>query len=295
MLPNCQRCTNAAFASGLKVRGVALQGTPAGTLTRSVSEADAARPAYVWVSMGRKSSAMSPVGTFVACKAAPPGSPRSNATARLPCKLCALTSSAELQPWIPAWNGLAHGVPFRRWEWLESWWNHYGPGPTGDGRQQELFVLAVLGSDRSLVGLAPWYIERSASRGRVVGFLGSGEVCSEYLSLLCRGGEEETVAQRWPIGSPQRGEPAANRRRWLGRIKTFGRRMRRFGDHAAVGSTGPARQRHLPPARNELLAAGAAGKLGSVFEAAFQIASQAVAANGSRLFSHRPGRYSLGA
>jgi len=106
-----------------------------------------------------------------------------------------LTSSAELQPWIPAWNGLARGVPFRRWEWLESWWNHYGPGRAGDSRQQELFVLAVLDSDRSLAGLAPWYIERSASRGRVVRFLGSGEVCSEYLSLLCRGGEEETVAQ----------------------------------------------------------------------------------------------------
>ncbi len=106
-----------------------------------------------------------------------------------------LTTFAELQPWIADCNALARSVPFRRWEWLESWWNHYGPKMDCGAPSRELFLLAVLDSRQSLAGLAPWYVERSASQGRVVRFLGSGEVCSEYLTVLCRGGETTQVAE----------------------------------------------------------------------------------------------------
>ncbi len=92
------------------------------------------------------------------------------------------------------WNLLAEEVPFRSWEWLESWWRSYGDDGTAPGRGRELHVLAVFDSPGSLVGLAPWYVERSAAQGRVLRFLGSGEVCSDYLSVLAAQGWETRVA-----------------------------------------------------------------------------------------------------
>ena len=38
------------------------------------------------------------------------------------------------------WNALAGGMPFRSWDWLATWWKHYG-GQRHGGR--ELYVLAV--------------------------------------------------------------------------------------------------------------------------------------------------------
>jgi CelD/BcsL family acetyltransferase involved in cellulose biosynthesis len=77
-----------------------------------------------------------------------------------------------------AWNALADDVPFRRWEWLEAWWRHY--------RRPEMqpFVLALRNSAGELVGLAPWYLTTAPIFGRVIRFMGSGEVCSDYLTLM---------------------------------------------------------------------------------------------------------------
>ncbi len=106
-----------------------------------------------------------------------------------------LSTTAEIQPWAAQWNALARGMPFRRWEWLEIWWNHYGPLAGEIRPSRELFVLAVFDAHKSLLGIAPWYVEHTATQGRVVRFLGSGEVCSEYPSLLCVEGHEEVVAR----------------------------------------------------------------------------------------------------
>ena len=92
-----------------------------------------------------------------------------------------LASTEALAPWSASWNALAAGVPFRSFEWLESWWPAYG-----DAADRELFALAAFDSRGELVGLAPWYVERSASDRRAIRFLGSGEVCSDYLTILCR-------------------------------------------------------------------------------------------------------------
>jgi len=113
----------------------------------------------------------------------------------LPARVVRLSSVADIKPWIGRWNEMARGVPFRRWEWLECWWRHYGPPAAGRRTTRELFVLAVFDAQQSLLGLAPWYVELSATQGRVVRFLGSGEVCSEYLSLICAKGNEEIVAR----------------------------------------------------------------------------------------------------
>src|SRR5690606_15995208 len=92
-----------------------------------------------------------------------------------------------------SWNALTRGVPFLRWEWLGTWWRYYGQG-------RKLYVLAVFDDANRMRGLAPWYIEPHPAWGRVVQFLGSGEVCTDYLSLLAAPGEEMAVADaiaRW--------------------------------------------------------------------------------------------------
>jgi len=102
---------------------------------------------------------------------------------------CLLADLPELSPYAEDWDRLSGGVPFRSWAWLSAWWRHYGAGRKG----ARLFVPCVFDSRERLVGLAAWYVEESAS-GRVVLPLGSGEVCSDYLSVLCQPGREEAVA-----------------------------------------------------------------------------------------------------
>jgi CelD/BcsL family acetyltransferase involved in cellulose biosynthesis len=77
------------------------------------------------------------------------------------------------------WNALAGNVPFRRWDWQDAWWHHYG-------RSRELCVLAVRDSGGATIGIAPWFADTTIFDGHVLQFLGTGQACSDYLSLLCR-------------------------------------------------------------------------------------------------------------
>jgi CelD/BcsL family acetyltransferase involved in cellulose biosynthesis len=86
------------------------------------------------------------------------------------------------------WNRLAGDIPFRRADWLATWWRYYQQPTT------ELCVLAVETEAGELIGLAPWYIETTAARGRVIQFLGSGEVCSDYVTILSAPQREDEVA-----------------------------------------------------------------------------------------------------
>jgi len=100
----------------------------------------------------------------------------------------------DLAVYARAWEELSAGIPFRSWTWCSTWWQHYRPSGPLDGRR-ELYVLGALDSADTLVGLAPWYRQTSAAQGRAVRFLGSGEVCSDYLGLMCRPGLEEPVVE----------------------------------------------------------------------------------------------------
>ncbi len=96
----------------------------------------------------------------------------------------------ELAPWADDWDRLAAGVPFRSWTWATTWWRHYGEPVAG----RRLFVLGVFDHRHALIGAAPWYLDGAGRRHRVLRFLGSGEVCSDYLSLLAEPGFEKAVA-----------------------------------------------------------------------------------------------------
>ncbi len=99
-----------------------------------------------------------------------------------------LRSDEQLAAAADEWNRLAGAMPFRRWEWIEAWWRHYRTAET------ELFVPAVRSDAGRLVGLAPWYLTTGGGRGRVIHFLGDGEVCSEYPTVLAEQGVEPQVA-----------------------------------------------------------------------------------------------------
>lgn len=101
-----------------------------------------------------------------------------------------LAGERQLADIADAWNSLSHSIPFRRHDWLATWWRRFRrPG-------DELFVPLIHDSDRQLVGLAPWYLRRDRWLGRVVQFLGSGKVSSEYLTVLAAAGAEQFVAER---------------------------------------------------------------------------------------------------
>lgn len=45
------------------------------------------------------------------------------------------------------------------------------------------------------MGVAPWYVESTALQGRVLQPLGSGEICSDYLGVLCHPAAQEAVVE----------------------------------------------------------------------------------------------------
>jgi CelD/BcsL family acetyltransferase involved in cellulose biosynthesis len=99
-------------------------------------------------------------------------------------------NESQLRDLAPSWDALAGDIPFRGFEWAETWWRHYrDPG-------SRLFTLVVSDEQGDVVGIAPWYLARSSGQGRVVRFLGSGEVCSDYLSLLAVPELAVVVAER---------------------------------------------------------------------------------------------------
>lgn len=119
-----------------------------------------------------------------------------------------ITSWVELAALEMEWNTLAAGKPLRSWDWLATWWKHYGGSDLGPSdntlsRDRELCALAVFreptfkhgGPVRELIGIAPWYIERSGLKGSVIRWLGDGEVCTDHSSLLCRACDSQQVAE----------------------------------------------------------------------------------------------------
>ncbi|NQT40407.1 MAG: GNAT family N-acetyltransferase [Planctomycetes bacterium] len=93
------------------------------------------------------------------------------------------------------WDRMTRDVPFRSWAWASHWWRHYGDDPRRTDRKTALFTLGVLDQTDALLGLAPWYVEDSLAEGRVLRFLGTGEVCSDYLSVLSEPGKEDLVSR----------------------------------------------------------------------------------------------------
>jgi CelD/BcsL family acetyltransferase involved in cellulose biosynthesis len=129
----------------------------------------------------------------------------------------------ELEPFAEAWDRLAAGAPFQSWAWMSTWWRHYGDGRS-DGRR--LCAACVFDRRDVLVGVAPWYVCPSRVWGGVLRFLGTDDVCSDYLSVLCQRGFEDDVAGAladWLLGrrASEEANAGGRRERW-GLIELLG-------------------------------------------------------------------------
>ncbi len=106
-----------------------------------------------------------------------------------------ITEPDKLERYVAAWRRLACRQPFNGPDWLLAWWEHLGNAGSRESHPNELFALAVTDEQGDLVAVAPWYLEHTRLHGRAVRFLGSGDVCSDYLSLPCRPGQEAVAAR----------------------------------------------------------------------------------------------------
>ena len=97
-------------------------------------------------------------------------------------------------------------------------------------------VLGVLDTSGRLAGIAPWYLKRSTAKGWVLRWLGSGEVCSDYASILCMPEDADRVSEaiaayltgpNCAAGAPSLLGPPGSRRRGRGRLQR----------HAALAAT----------------------------------------------------------
>lgn len=86
------------------------------------------------------------------------------------------------------WNGLLHNseinTVFLTWEWLFTWWKHFGDG-------KKLFILIVRDKVGELLGIAPLCIKKVEvyylMSLNTLTFLGDEEICSDYLDfILCK-------------------------------------------------------------------------------------------------------------
>jgi CelD/BcsL family acetyltransferase involved in cellulose biosynthesis len=122
-----------------------------------------------------------------------------------------VTTFDELCALRDGWSKLSGESPFRSLDWLAAWWKHYGPIQPCPGNsfadsadERQLYTLAVYdepererscgSAEPRLIGVAPWYLDRTMVKGNVLRWLGSGEVCTDHLSLFCRPADRERVA-----------------------------------------------------------------------------------------------------
>ena len=104
-------------------------------------------------------------------------------------------SSAEsFQALRSEWNDLLDRSPsssaFLTWEWLYAWWESFQAGRT-------LWLIEIRDDAGRLRGIAPLCIERRGlvAPERVVAFLGTERVSSEYLDLIAAPADGDAVAR----------------------------------------------------------------------------------------------------
>lgn len=95
-----------------------------------------------------------------------------------------LTSSLFME-----WERLAGQQLFLAPRWLLTWWKHYRPSGS------QLQIVTIRDDNGWLIGLAPCFRRSSWWGGDEIQMLGSGEVCSDYLSVLTKPGEQDHVVR----------------------------------------------------------------------------------------------------
>jgi hypothetical protein len=112
-----------------------------------------------------------------------------------------ITNVDELNELSGPWNTLAGGEPMRSWDWLATWWKHYGSADCHlnvlavyRGRERDAAATCDQKENADLIGIAPWYRRSSLVSGDVLYWLGDGEVCTDHSTLICRAADSQFVA-----------------------------------------------------------------------------------------------------
>lgn len=93
------------------------------------------------------------------------------------------------------WNELlscscASHVPFLRFEYIQSWWQHLGGGEWPDG---ELLIACARHEDGQLIGIAPLFLTKNSSNEPTLMIIGSIEI-SDYLDFIVRADQLDIFA-----------------------------------------------------------------------------------------------------
>ena len=102
----------------------------------------------------------------------------------VPIRIEVVPSDAKFLELKEAWNKLVkqtkHPHIFLTWEWLYTWWKHFG-------KQKESKILLARNQNGDLVGIAPFFKARERlglQKLSQVKFLGTAPISSEYLDLI---------------------------------------------------------------------------------------------------------------
>ena len=99
----------------------------------------------------------------------------------------------ELEQLEGQWNHWAEDQPFRRYEWQRTWWEVYGS--TSRSRKRPRLRILEVRHGGELAGIVPLYCQWHPLWGWVLRWLGSGEVCSDYLGPIAPACYQESVGR----------------------------------------------------------------------------------------------------
>ena len=108
---------------------------------------------------------------------------------RTPAEFAALEA-----PWKALFQSSARPVPFLAWEWVATWWKHFG-------KAAKLFVIVAKDDTGRIAGIAPLQIAARRAFGifpvrslEFIGYRGSS-VCADHLDFLAESGAAQTISE----------------------------------------------------------------------------------------------------
>jgi CelD/BcsL family acetyltransferase involved in cellulose biosynthesis len=126
-------------------------------------------------------------------------SPAQPAAPRPPSWSCSIVRTpAEFAALEPSWKALfernARPVPFLAWEWVTTWWKHFG-------KAAKLFVILAKDDAGRIVGIAPLQIAARRAFGifpvrslEFIGYRGSS-VCADHLDFMAERGAAQPISE----------------------------------------------------------------------------------------------------
>ncbi len=96
------------------------------------------------------------------------------------------TDLSRIDALAESWNRLAERRSFHRWEWHGAWLRHFGGGTRPR-------VLVVSDQSGNVMGIAPFCQTRRPAMGNVLHFTAAGDVCTDFMSIVCFPEQAEAV------------------------------------------------------------------------------------------------------